>query len=130
MLELLVWVWLAYKRLLSLCLLLKHSPVPGVFLIRETVRCVIPLEWWKIVHLVVLCGYRGRTLNNLGLTILLFDAALCELELVGKSQPLVTVGGIEPTKIPSLLNGISGGYWGTHGGCCDWALLTNVLGDS
>ena len=52
-----------------------------------------------------------KTLSSFGLTSVLFDAGSCEPEVVGKGQPTISVGSfnIEPTKIPSLLKGISAG---------------------
>ena len=45
------------------------------------------------MHLAVLHGYQGanKDADQLGLTNLLFDAALCELEVVSEGQPTVIV---------------------------------------
>ena len=58
----------------------------------------------RLLHLVVACGFQGAgdDAEKLSLTVQLFDAALCELALVGRGQLCVTAGdfNVEPTKIP------------------------------
>ena len=60
------------------------------------------------MHLVVMYGHQGgdKDFEQLGLTNLLFDAASCALEVIGKGQPTIIAGdfNIQPTKMPSLLD--------------------------
>ena len=51
-----------------------------------------------------------RDAEQLWLTILLFDASVCDVDVVGTSSPAVVVVGdfnMERTKIPCLVKGIS-----------------------
>ena len=92
------------------------------------VRCVLPLGNGRIMHLVVVYGYQGadEDAEKLSLTDQLFDAALCELAVVGRGQPSVIAGdfNVEPTKIPCLLKGIMEGLWFDLQGT--WARTTGV----
>ena len=81
----------------------------------RVVRCVLPLGKGRLMHMVVAYGFQGadEDAEKLSLTDQFFDAALCELALVGKGQSCVIAGGfnVEPTKVPWLLKGISAGLW-------------------
>ena len=59
------------------------------------VRRVLPIGGGSVMHVIVLYGYQGAAEDSeqLGLTIVLFDAALCELEVIDANM--------EPTKIRS-----------------------------
>ena len=85
------------------------------FELGRLVRCVLPLENGRVMHLVVVYGYQGAEddFEKLSLTNQLFDAALGELAVVNRSQPCVLAGdfNVEPTKIPCLLKGIMFGLW-------------------
>ena len=68
------------------------------------------------MHLVVAYGFQGADdddAEKLSLTDQLFDAALCDLALVGRGQLCVSAEdfNVEPTKIPCLLRGISAWLW-------------------
>ena len=60
-------------------------------------------------------GYQGADVDveQLALTEQLLDAASGELSVVARGQPCLLVGdfNLEPTKIPYLAKGISGGLW-------------------
>ena len=79
----------------------------------RAVRCMLPLECGRFLHLVVLHGYQGadREAEKLALTDQLLDAFLGELGVVAREQPCLVVGdfNVEPTKIPCLAKGISAG---------------------
>ena len=81
----------------------------------RAVRCMLPLVFGKLMHLVVLYGYQGADVDaeQLALTEQLFDAALGEVSVVARGQPCLLVGdfNVEPTKIPCLAKGISAGLW-------------------
>ena len=81
----------------------------------RVVRCLLPLELGRFMHLVVLYGFQGADSDaeQLSLTEQLFDAALGELSVVSRGQPCLLVGdfNVEPTKIPCLAKGISAGLW-------------------
>ena len=83
------------------------------------------------MHLVVAYGFQGAgdDAEKLRLTDQLFDAALCELALVGRGQLCVTAGdfNVESTKIPCLLKLISAGLWVDLQGA--WARAAGVEPD-
>ena len=58
------------------------------------VRCMLPLERGRFLHLVVLYGYQGAGADaeQLALTDHLLDAALGELGVVAREQPRLVVG--------------------------------------
>ena len=59
-----------------------------------TAPCILPIGGGRVVHLVALYDYldAGNDTEQLVLTSLLLDAALCELAVVGRFQPAVIVG--------------------------------------
>ena len=77
------------------------------FELGRLVRCVLPLGNGRVMHLVVVYGYQvaDDDSEKLNLTNQLFDAALCELAVVGRGQPCVLAGdfNVEPTKIPCFI---------------------------
>ena len=81
----------------------------------RAVRCMLPLERGRFLHLLVLYGYQGadREAEQLALTDQLLDAALGELACVAREQPCLLVGdfNVEPTKIPCLAKGVMAGLW-------------------
>ena len=76
---------------------------------------MLPLECCWFLQLVVLYGYQGadRGAEKLALTDELLDAVFEVLGVVAREQPCLNVGdfNVEPTKIPCLAKGISGGLW-------------------
>ena len=62
----------------------------------RAVRCLLPLGAGRFMHLVVLYGYQGADadVEQLTLTEQLFDAALGELSVVGRGQPLYACWGL------------------------------------
>ena len=97
----------------------------------RAVRCLLPLASGRFLHLFVLYGYQGADSDaeQLALTDQLFDAALGELHAVASGQPCLLVGdfNVEPTKIPCLAKGISGGLWVDFGEA--WALAAGLSPD-
>ena len=81
----------------------------------RALRCLLPVDSGRFLHLVVLYGYQGADgdAEQLSLTDQLFDAALGELSVVALDQPCLVVGdfNVEPTKIPCLSKGIFAGPW-------------------
>ena len=100
---------------LCLCLLFATAQFKRFFDCGRAVRCLLPLDSGRFMHLVVLYGYQGADADpeQLALTDHLFDAALGELHAVASGQPCLMVGdfNVEPTKIPCLATGISAGLW-------------------
>ena len=92
----------------------------------RAVRCLLPLEFGRLMHLVVLYGYQGSATSSEQLQLIyqLIDAALSELAVVAKGQPCLVVGdfNVEPMKIPSLAQGISAGLWVDLGSSWAFAL--------
>ena len=80
----------------------------------RVLRCVIPVGRGRIVHVVVVCGFQGADGDpeKLTRTEHLFQAVMCELRVVGEGYPQLILGdfNVEPSKIPSLVKGISEGY--------------------
>ena len=79
----------------------------GFFDCGRAVRCLLPLDGGRFMHLVVLYYYQGADTDaeQLALTEQLFDAALGEVGVVvSRGQPCMLVGdfNVEPTKIPCL----------------------------
>ena len=81
----------------------------------RAVRCMVPLELGRFMHLVVLYGYPGADTDaeQLAVTEQLFDAAIGELSVVAWREPCLLVGdfNVEPTKIPWPARGILAGLW-------------------
>ena len=60
----------------------------------RAVRCLLPLGAGRFMHLVVLYGYQGADTDaeQLALTEPLFDAALGEVAVVARGQPVCWLG--------------------------------------
>ena len=68
-----------------------------------------------IAHLFVICGYQGAESDpeKLTLTDNLLAAVLAEAKVCCAGQPVILVGDLnaDPSVIPSLAKGVSGGSW-------------------
>ena len=97
------------------------------FQLGRALRCHLPVACGRVVHLVVVYGFRGASTDpeKLRLTEKLLDAVLCELAVVSSGQPCLIVGdlNIEPERIPCLLKGLMAGRWfdlQSSSACCFW----------
>ena len=63
----------------------------------RAIRCLVPLDFGKFMHLVVLYGYHGAdsSAERLQLTNQLFEAALSELAVVARGQACLVCWGFQ-----------------------------------
>ena len=72
----------------------------------RALRCHLPVDKGRVVHLVVIYGFQGASTDpeKLRLTEQFLEAVLCELAVVASGQPCLIAGdlNVEPFRVPSM----------------------------